>query len=79
MLQRKNAKVLTICSSDSIDSSIIKEYAPFISSGSVSLLRFSTTETPVPILRDTGASQSLILESTLPFSVESANGNEVML
>ena len=58
--------------------SVPKEYAPFVSSlGIVSLLG-SSKNISVPILRDTGASQSLILEGVLCFSRESANG-EVML
>ena len=68
--------MLTISLSDSTDSSVAEEYVLFISSGTVSLLRFSV-ETPVSILRDTGAAQSLILEHTLPNSL--LNGNEVML
>ena len=39
----------------------------------------SSKKIPVMILWDTGAAQSLILESVLPFSVDSANGDEVMI
>ena len=39
----------------------------------------SESKTPITILRDTGAVQSLILESTLPFSSYFADGQEVTL
>ena len=39
----------------------------------------SVGENPVTILRDTGASQSLVLADTLPFSNESATGTSVLL
>ena len=54
------------------------EYTSFISSGKVSLLD-SSEKVPVMTLRDTGAAQSLILEGILPFSMESATGEELML
>jgi len=53
------------------------EYKPFVSQGTVSLA--SGEESPVTILRDTGASQSLILADVLPFSVHSATGTSVLL
>ena len=46
------------------------EYTPFISCGSVSLVD-SQVESPITILRDTGATQSLILEGVLPISSQS--------
>lgn len=36
-------------------------------------------EKPIVMLRDTGAAQSLILESALPFSVNSYTGNDVLI
>jgi len=54
------------------------EYEPFVSQGTVSLVG-SGEESPVTILRDTGASQSLILESVLLFSDDSATGTSVLL
>ena len=53
------------------------EYKPFVSHGTVSL--GSGEESPVTILRDTGASQSLILADVLPFSADSATGASVLL
>jgi len=39
----------------------------------------SGEESPVTILRDTGASQSLILADAFPFSINSTTGNRVLL
>ena len=46
---------------------IMEIYEPFLSEGFVSLISDSAQSTPIKILRDTGASQSLILADTLPF------------
>ena len=56
----------------------MRSFAPFISEGSVCLVGQSI-KTPIKILRDTGASQSLIRESVLPFSSSSFNGSNVLL
>ena len=77
-LQKKNAKTLTVTSKSCLNIQFPDEYAPFISSGKVSLLG-SSVKVPVMILRDTGAAQSLISEGILPFSVESATGEELLL
>ena len=53
-------------------------YEPFVSQGTVSLVG-SGEENPVTILRDTGASQSLVLDSVLPFSDQSDTGTKVLL
>ena len=45
-------------------------YRPFVSQGYI-YLPGSTTKTPILILRDTGANQSLLLEGTLPLSEQS--------
>ena len=52
-----------------------EEFLPFVSEGFVSLSETSTSPVPIRILRDTGASQSLLLEDTLPFCDESATGD----
>ena len=70
-LQRKSAKALTVASESSKETPFPREYAPFISSGTVSLLD-SSEETSVAILRDTGTAQLLIVDDALPFSVDSA-------
>ena len=51
-----------------------EEFLPFVSEGFVSLNE-SCSPVPIRILRDTGASQSLLLASVLPFSDESATGD----
>lgn len=53
-------------------------YAPFITDGFVSLVG-NDEKVPVKILRDTGASETLILESVLSFSESSSTGNEVLI
>ena len=53
------------------------EYKPFVSHGTVSL--GSGEESPVTILRDIGAFQSLILADILPFLTDSATGTSVLL
>lgn len=54
-------------------------YAPFLSSGSVSLSGNDDTYVSVRILRDTGATQSVILSSVLPWSDDSYCGYSVLL
>ena len=48
--------------------SLHEQFNPFVSKGSVSM------SVPVTILRNTGATQSLIVDSTLPLSKETATG-----
>ena len=58
----------------------VKEiYEPFLSDGFVSLNSDSAQSTPIKILRDTGASQSLILVVTLPFSEKTSSGTSVLI
>jgi len=78
VLQKKNAKPIMMASPVNPSTAIPKEYTPFISSGVVALLN-SESKTPITILTDTEAVQSMILESTLPFSKDSAVGQEVTL
>ena len=52
---------------------------PFLSDGFVSLNSDSVQSTPIKILRDTGASQSLILADTLPFSEKNSSGTSVLI
>ena len=54
-------------------------YEPFLSDGFVSLNSDSAKSTPIKILRDTGASQSLILADTLPFSEKTSSGTSVLI
>ena len=58
---------------------IMEIYEPFLSEGFVSLTSDSAQSTPIKILRDTGASQSLILADTLPFSEKTSTGTSVLI
>ena len=59
--------------------SVMEIYEPFLSDGFVSLNSDYAQSTPVKILRDTGASQSLILADTLPFSEKTSSGTSVLI
>ena len=54
-------------------------YEPFLSDGFVLLNSDYALSTPIKILRDTGASQSLILADTLPFSEKTSSGTSVLI
>ena len=54
-------------------------YEPFLSDCFVSLNSDSAQSTPIKILEDTGASQSLILADTLPFSDLTSSGTRVLI
>ncbi len=53
-------------------------YQPFLMSGFVSLPADSELR-PITILRDTGATQSIILDSVLPFSAVMYTGSDVLV
>ena len=59
--------------------SVMEIYEPFLSDGFVSLNSDFAQSTPIAILRDTGASQSLILADTLPFSEKTSSGTSVLI
>ena len=54
-------------------------YQLFLSDGFVSLNSDYAQSTPIKILRNTGASQSLILADTLPFSEKTSSGTSVLI
>ena len=54
-------------------------FKPFISQGYISIDENSTERVPITILRDTGASQSLLAEGMLPLSELSATGESVLI
>ena len=60
---------------------IKEEYLPFISEGFVSLSGDSSDQQPIKIkvLRDTGATQSLLLEGVLPLSEQTSTGANVLI
>ena len=59
--------------------SVMEIYEPFLSDGFVSLNSDYAQSTPIKILRDTGAFQSLILADTLPFSEKTSSGTSVLI
>ena len=63
------------------DDLTMKAFKPFMFDGSVALLNNETSSVykPVKILRDTGASQSLILTQPLPFNKSSYSGENVLI
>ena len=65
------------CASESADHGS-GGYGPFITDGFISLVG-SLDKTPVRILRDTGATETFVVESVLPFSVQSNTGNSVLI
>ena len=56
----------------------MESYEPFLSDDFMSLNSDFGQSTPITILRDTGASQSLILADTLPFSEKASSGTSVL-
>ena len=65
--------------STSVTPDVLEEFKPFISEGFISLPGDHTSLRPVTILRDTGASQSLLLEGILPLSNATATGKSILL
>ena len=59
--------------------SVMETYEPFLSDGFVSLNSDFAQFTLITILRDTGASQSLIMAGTLPFSEETSSRTSVLI
>ena len=60
-------------------SDYMKNYKPFISEGVVSLVGDENSSQKVKILRDTGATQSLMLDSVLPLTENSFTGANVLI
>ena len=54
-------------------------FEPFMLNGFVSLSGDNYPPTPIKILRDTGASQSLILADIMPFSEKTSSGTSVLI
>ncbi|XP_071962573.1 uncharacterized protein [Antedon mediterranea] len=62
-----------------VSDSVLDGYSPFMSDGFVSLIGDDLNLKSVRILRDTGASQSLLLEGILPLSDRSSTWEDVLL
>ena len=74
-IQDENPILAKISETDAV----MEIYEPFLSDGSVSLNSDFAQSTPIKILRDTGASQSLILADTLPYSEKTSSGTSVLI
>ena len=61
------------------ESDYMENYKPFISEGVVSLVGDESSSQKVNILRDTGATQSLMLDSVLPLTENSFTGANVLI
>ena len=61
------------------DDEVDECYKPFIHKGSVSLTGEDEDQVPIVILRDTGATQSLMLQGVLPFSEQSFHGSDSLV
>ena len=59
--------------------SVMESFQPFIHDGFASLSSDFDNSTPIKVLRDTGASQSLMLVDALPFSDSSYSGTNVLI
>ena len=55
-----------------------EEYLPFVSEGCVSRSENDSDSVPIKILRDTGATQSLMLQDALPVDSQSATGESIL-
>lgn len=56
-----------------------EDYKPYMSEGFVSLIGDATHRQPITILRDTGASQSILLEGILPLSEKCLSESSVLV
>ena len=65
--------------SPNTESDYMENYKPFISEGVVSLVGDENSSQKVKILRDTGATQSLMLDSLLPLTENSFTGANVLI
>ena len=65
--------------SPNTESDYMENYKPFISEGVVSLVGDENSSQKVKISRDTGATQSLMLDSVLPFTENSFTGANVLI
>ena len=65
--------------SPNTESDYMENYKPFISEGVVSLVGDENSSQKVKILRDTGATQSLMLDSVLPLTENSFTGGNVLI
>ena len=65
--------------SENEDKQLRESFSPFITDGFISLVGDSDQRKPVKILRDTGATESFVSETALPFSPCSSTGKSVLI
>ena len=70
---------LTQGNTDHCEKEVVANYKPFISEGTVSIGGVGSSTYNIKILRDTGATQSLLLQSAIPEIEKSATGNKVLI
>ena len=63
----------------STESDYMENYKPFISEGVVSLVGDENSSQQVRVLRDTGATQSLMLDSVIPLTENSFTGANILI
>ncbi|KAI2645228.1 Retrovirus-related Pol polyprotein [Labeo rohita] len=76
--ESKSVAFVRVPSSEVLNS-VDPTFEPFVYDGAVALSNSDSEFRPVRILRDTGAAQSFILASTLPFSSQSSCGSDVLI
>ncbi len=74
----KSVAFIRVPSAETINS-VDLTFEPFVCDGAVALSSSDSEFKPVRILQDTGAVQSFILASTLPFSSYSSFGSDVLV
>ncbi len=74
----KSVAFIRVPSAETLNS-VDPTFEPFVCDGAVALSSSDSEFKPVRILRDTGAAQSFILASTLPFSPHSSCGSDVLV
>ena len=72
-------KAINLEENEMLSSPVDCAFEPFTSSGTVTLSEMDSVRKPIRILRDTGATQSMLLGSVLPLSVRSSCGNNVLV
>ncbi len=70
--------VLAVTASEVNCSQCVSTFSPFVTDGFVRLVN-STEDVPVKMIRDTGSSETFVLESILSFSNDSYIGNDVLI
>ena len=76
---KKSEGPAVVLTNEAVVSQNVGTFSPFLSDGQVSLTNVEHSLQPIKILRDTGASVSLVLQDVLPFSDDSYSGRDVQV